>query len=119
MFTIYWIKYEKDNDKVMEDLFYTLDDDNARLIYRRNGYAFNKSIIDSLSGEDINIYTDDETMLTYAADYDESIHNFKVFLMDEYTNGKFIPLRERYENVRASQNLTKMYYIGLFESEEQ
>lgn len=61
---------------------------------------------------ELNVWTDDETMLAFA-EYDKNLHNFKVYIRDEHTNDKFIPLSERIPNLRGENNLMKICHIGL------
>lgn len=85
-------------------------------LYRKNGYRHNrKKLLDAKrDNPNVNVYTDDETMLEFA-EYDTSIHSFNVrvaFQSLYHTEPNWTPLFMIYPNLRPANSLLKMYYSG-------
>ena len=78
---------------------------------RKNGWYYNKELIEMAMGKKVVVWTDDETMLDYA-DYLEEEHTFDVNIMTDITGGRFIPVKDFYPNLRKVNSLTKMFYTG-------
>ena len=122
---IYFIKYQANSYEELHwhYLQQNCGESGAVFLWRNDGFQSNKSKIHLLqeqeqkTGEEVTIYTDDETMLAYAQ-YDESIHNYKVFIEDEDTDEFFIPLYERRPNIRIVNNLVSMCHKGLLDKKE-
>ena len=120
---INFINYDFGSDFVLTDLWKRVDDWQARFLFRQSGFKRNARLIkelkefEELEGKEYTVYTDDETMLAYA-EYDESIHSFKVFIRDEHTANYFIPISARHPNLRNINNLMVMQHKNMFDFKE-
>lgn len=121
---IYFINYENTSHEIMMYYYqqHNGGEDGTVFLFRQDGFQRNSYVISKLleSEKETNVetivYTDDETMLAYAQ-YDESIHNFKVFIEDEDTEEQFIHLCQRRPNIRYYNNLVAMCHKGALDYE--
>ena len=122
---MHFINYENGSHDVLIAYYqeHHCGEDGTKFLFRQDGFQRNRYLISELKKQEKDstvetiVYTDDETMLAYAQ-YDESIHNYKVFIEDEDTDEKFVPLYKRRPNIRIVNNLVSMCHKGLLDTED-
>lgn len=89
------------------------------VLLRGYGYSLNKQLLeDAVAKTDIDtVYTNDETLLNNSVLFNNKTKRYNIYFYNKETH-KNVWIHDIYENLRRENDITRMYYCGLFEQED-
>ena len=85
------------------------------VLHRGNGYKINQGLVDKLE-DNTSILTNDETLLNHFRFWNEETKTYNIFKLSK--DGEWKPLSDfAYSNLRKANDLTKIFWCGMFDEE--